>query len=90
MTVTIPSDLQAELLQRAQQEGVSVDTYLERLIRDDVAWGERAGPLLDEQDPDFADIRSKVKQGLRQAERGEGKPAKEVFSRLRAKHGPAR
>jgi len=90
MTITIPSDLQAQLVKRAREAGVPVDTYLECLIRDDVAWGERSRPVLDEQDPDFADIRTKVRQGMRQAERGEGRPAKEVFARLRTKHGLSR
>ena len=67
-----------------------MDAYLESLIREDAAWGEQSGPVLDERDPDFADIRSKVLTGLEQAERGEGRPAGKVFSDLRAKHGPSR
>jgi len=90
MTITIPSDLQVQLLERAREEGVSVDVYLERLIREDAAWGEYSGPVLDEADPDFGDISDKVAQGVKQAERGEGRPAKEVFTRLQAKHGLSR
>ena len=90
MNITIPTDLQAQLLQRASEEGISVDAYLERLIREDAAWGELSGPVLDERDPDFADIQSAVTRGLKQAERGEGRPAREVFSRLQAKHGISR
>ena len=32
-------------------------------------------------------IRAAVHEGLEQAERGEGRPATEVFAQLRAKHG---
>jgi hypothetical protein len=87
ITITIPSDLQAQLLQRASEEGISVDAYLERLIREDAAWTAHSGALLDEADPDFAEIQGKVAQGLEQAERGQGRPAQEAFTHLRAKHG---
>ena len=77
MTITIPPQLEAHVRDNAQAEGVSIDAYIEHLIRNDV----------DENDPEFAEIQAAVREGLQQAEHGEGRPAGEVFAGLRANHG---
>ncbi len=87
MTITIPTELEAEVRKKAQSEGISVAAYVERLIREDEEWTERSEEPLDDNDPDFAGIRAAVMEGLEQAEGGEGTPAEEVFAELRAKHG---
>ncbi len=87
MTITLSPDLAAQLSARARAEGVTVEAYLERLIREDEEWHERTEEPVGENDPEFADIRASVMEGLEQAERGEGRPAEEVFTELRAKYG---
>jgi hypothetical protein len=37
MSITVHPELEATLRSRAEEEGVSVDAYLERLVQDDVA-----------------------------------------------------
>ncbi len=76
MKITISAELEAQLEQKASAEGLTVEAYVERLIRED--------------DAEFDEIRAAVSEGLAQAERGEGKPAREVFAELRARHGVPR
>lgn len=87
MTITIPPQLEAHVRDKAQAEGVSVEVYIERLIREDEEWTEESDGPLDENDPEFAEIRAAVREGLQQAASGEVRPAEEVFAELRAKHG---
>ena len=87
MTIIIVPELETELRNKAQAEGLSAEEYVERLIREDGEWGERSEEPLDDHDPEFADARAAVMEGLRQAEHGEGRSAEEVFAELRAKHG---
>jgi len=90
MRITIPADLEAQARKRAQTEGLSIEEYLERLIREDLAWKEAVEAPLSDRDPEYMEIRAAVDEGLAQAERGEGKPAREVFAQLRARHGLSR
>jgi predicted transcriptional regulator len=53
------------------------------------ARGEIAEEPLQQADPEFDEIRAAVSEGLAQAARGEGKPAREVFAELRARHAIA-
>ena len=88
MTITIAPQLEARVRDKARAEGVTVETYIEQLIREDEEWtGESEEEPLHESDPEFAEIRAAVAEGLEQAERGEGRPAGEIFAELRAKHG---
>lgn len=87
MTITIASELEAQVREKARAEGLTVESYLERLIREDELWSERLGGPLEEADPDCEEIRAAVQEGLEQAERGEGRPAQEVFAELRARYG---
>jgi len=90
MTITISAELSAQLQQNATTEGLTVEAYVERLIREDAAWAEITEEPLQETDPEIDEIRTAVSEGLAQAERGEGKPAREVFAELRARHGVPR
>lgn len=87
MTIVIPPELETHVRDKAKAEGLSVEAYIEHLIREDEEWTEQSEAALDENDPEFAEIRAAVTEGLAQAERGEGRPAEDVFSELRAKHG---
>lgn len=90
MTITISSQLETHVREKAQAQGLTVEAYIEQLVRDD-EWAD-AEPLeaLDESDPEYIEIRARVAEGLEQAERGEGRPADEVFAGLRARHGISR
>lgn len=90
MKITISAELEAQIQQKANAEGLTVDAYVERLILEDSAWGETTEEPLPETDPEFDEIRAAVSDGLAQAERGEGKPAREVFAELRNRHGVPR
>jgi predicted transcriptional regulator len=90
MKITISTQLEAQLQQKAAAEGLTVETYVERLIREDAAWAETNEEPLQEIDPEFDEIRAAISEGLAQAERGEGKPAREVFAELRTRHGVPR
>ena len=90
MTITISAELEAQMKEKAKAEGITVEAYVERLIREDAAWAESMEEPLDETDTECDDIRAAVSEGLAQAERGEGKPARDVFAGLRARHGLSR
>ena len=79
-----------QLREKAKADGISIEAYLERLIREDEEWGERTERALLVNDPEFEDIRAAVQEGLDQAEREESRPAQEVLAELRAKHGLSR
>ena len=83
MTIRISSQLETHVREKALAQGLSVGAYVEQLIRDDERTGEEPLDPLDETDPEYAEIRAAVGEGLEQAERGEGRPADEVFAELR-------
>jgi predicted transcriptional regulator len=87
MTITIPSELEVAVRNKAEVEGLSIEAYVERLIREDEQFIEQSEEPLDDKDPEFVEIREAVLEGLEQAERGESRPAEEVFAELRAKYG---
>jgi hypothetical protein len=87
MTITIGPELEAQVRAKAQAEGLTIQSYVERLIREDEAWGKYVEAPLDETDPEFEEVRAAVTKGLEEAERGEGSPALGVFADLRVKHG---
>jgi hypothetical protein len=90
MTITISAELEAQMKEKAKAEGLTVEAYVERLIREDAAWVESMEEPLDETGAEDDEIRVAVSEGLAQAERGEGKPARDVFAGLRARHGLSR
>jgi hypothetical protein len=87
MTITISAELEAQMNAKAKAEGLTVEAYVERLIREDSVWVESMEEPLDETSAEYDEIRAAVSEGLAQAERGEGKPARDVFAELRARHG---
>ena len=87
MNLSISPELETQLRNKAQAEGISIEAYVERLIREDEEWDEQSEPPLDENGPESENIRVAVMEGLAEAERGQSRPAEEVFAELRAKHG---
>jgi hypothetical protein len=85
MTITLPPELESLIRDKAQAEGLNVDEYVERLIREDEDWGECREKPLESTDPEFQEIQAAVAEGLEQADRGESWPAQETFSGLREK-----
>jgi predicted transcriptional regulator len=87
MEITISSELVERARELAQAEGLTVEAYVERLIREDQEWREYAEEPLDATDPEFDEVRQAVMEGLEDIERGDSKPAAEVIAELRAKYG---
>jgi predicted transcriptional regulator len=87
MNLSISPELEVQLRYKAEAEGISIEAYVERLIREDEEWDEQSEPPLDEKHPEFENIRAAVMEGLAQAGRGQSRPAEEVFAELPAKHG---
>ena len=89
MTIIISPGLEEEVQVQARAEGVPVEAYIERLIRENlrITRVDAEAAMIDESDPEFAEIQAAVTEGLEQFERGEGRPARAVFAALRAKHG---
>lgn len=90
MTITIAPELEAKLRAKAKAEGLSVEAYVAALIDEDHSGTELSEPPLHPDDPDFEQIQLAVKEGIEQANRGEARPAEQVFSGLRAKHNLSR
>jgi hypothetical protein len=87
MAIHISPELEAKAREKAQAEGITLNTYLERLIEEDEDWAERSEEAVVETDLEFQELRDAVNEGLGQAERGDGRPAEQVFRELRTKHG---
>jgi len=87
MEITISSELVEQACELAQAEGLTVEAYVERLIREDQEWRQYSEEPLDATDPEFEEVRKAVMEGLEDIERGDSKPAAEVIAELRAKYG---
>ena len=90
MTITISPEAERRLRERAQAEGMSVEAYIEQLIREDEDWGQLSEVPVAANDLEFGAVKAAVMEGLEQAKRGESRPAEDVFRELRAKHGISR
>ena len=85
MTITISEELDLVLTQKAEQEHLSVEAYIEYLIRGDDAWTELIEDPLNEFDSEFNDVRCAVEEGLQQAASGDVMPAETYFAQLRTR-----
>ena len=86
MTITIDSEFEEQVRRKARAQGITVENYIERLIREDSGWEHLEDPI-EETDPEFEEIRAAVMEGLGEVERGDARPARDVFAELRSKHG---
>ena len=75
---------------KAGAQGLSIEAYLATLIEEDANGIDISEPDLEPSDPEFEEIQAAVLEGMRQADRAETRPAEQVFSELRAKHGVSR
>lgn len=87
MAIDISPELQSRLEQKAETEGLSVEAYVEGLIREHEDRTEETEEPLSNADPEFPSIRAAVAKGLEQAKQGKGRPAEDVFAELRATYG---
>ena len=83
MTITISPSLEGQVRAKAAAIGVPVEAYVEQLIQED-GWSEIEAATPDETGAELPAIRSAVMEGLEQVERGEARPARDVFAALRA------
>jgi hypothetical protein len=90
MTIAISPEAEERLRKRAQAEGISIEAYVEQLVREDEDWGEFSPAPVTARDPEFAKTNAAVNEGLEQARCGEGRGAQDVFNEVRAKHGISR
>jgi hypothetical protein len=92
VTVTISSpELEAAVRQQAAAAGLAVDDYVEQLITTGLEHLAQPGASLsnDRSESEFAEVQSALDESLKQIERNEDRPAREVFAELRAKYGRA-
>lgn len=93
MTVTISSpELEAAVRQQAAAAGLGVDDYVEQLITTSLEHLVQSEGSFsnDSSNSEFAEIQSALDESLKQIERSEDRPAREVFVELRAKYGRAK
>jgi hypothetical protein len=78
MAIELTPELESRVRAQAESEGLSVQGFIENLLTED---------SIAETSEDLVEIRSAVTEGLAEAESGNTKPAAQVFSEFRARHG---
>lgn len=87
ISISLPRDMVDDI-----KDAVEIGSYAtaSEVVRDAVrAWQKKRRPKgLERVTPkSAADLKRMIEEGVRSSERGETKPAKEVFDRLKAKYG---
>jgi predicted transcriptional regulator len=86
MNITLSPDLQKRIAEKVERGDVgTADALAEQALN---FYLDYEGSELDEED--FRDANAAIGEALKQAKRGEGRPAEEVFADLRARHGISR
>jgi Arc/MetJ-type ribon-helix-helix transcriptional regulator len=86
MNITLSPDLQKRIAEKVERGDVgTADALVEQALN---FYLDYEGSELDEED--FRDANAAIGEALKQAKRGEGRPAEEVFADLRARHGISR
>jgi predicted transcriptional regulator len=86
MNITLSPDLQKRIAKKVERGDVgTADALVEQALN---FYLDYEGSELDEED--FRDANAAIGEALKQAKRGEGRPAEEVFADLRARHGISR
>jgi predicted transcriptional regulator len=86
MNITLSPDLQKRMAEKVERGDVgTADALAEQALN---FYLDYEGSELDEED--FRDANAAIGEALKQAKRGEGRPAEEVFADLRARHGISR
>ena len=86
MNISLSPELQKRIAEKVERGDVgTADALVEQAVN---FYLDYEGSELDEED--FRDANAAIVEALRQAKRGEGRPAEEVFADLRARHGISR
>jgi aryl-alcohol dehydrogenase-like predicted oxidoreductase len=84
MVLNLSPEVEAKLLERSKEAGMSPEQYVERLVGLEHLYTVDEDEMSDEE---LEDLRAAVDEGLDAADRGETYPAEEVFARFRTRHG---
>jgi Arc/MetJ-type ribon-helix-helix transcriptional regulator len=86
MNFTLSSELQRRIVEKVERGDVqTADALVEEALNFYLDYEE--GEM---EEPEFRETRAAIDEALEQGERGEGRPAQEVFAGLRAKYGLSR
>ena len=86
MNIFLRPELQKRIAEKVERGDVgTADALVEQALN---FYLDYEGSELDEED--FRDANAAIGEALKQAKRGEGRPAEEVFADLRARHGISR
>ena len=86
MNITLSPELQKRIAEKVERGGVeTADALVEEALNFYLDYEEGE---TDEQE--FLDTKAAIDEALEQGERGEGRPAEQVFADLRAKYGISR
>jgi Arc/MetJ-type ribon-helix-helix transcriptional regulator len=86
MNISLSPELQKRIAEKVERGDVgTADALVEQALN---FYLDYEGSELDEED--FRDANAAIGEALKQAKRGEGRPAEEVFADLRARHGISR
>jgi len=85
MDIALSPELQKRIDRRIESgDAGSTDALVEQALKFYLDYEDG------EDDEEFLETKSAIDEALEQAERGEGRPAEEVFAQLRARHGISR
>ena len=86
MNISLSPELQKRIAEKIERGDLgTADALVEQALN---FYLDYEGSELDEED--FRDANAAIGEALKQAKRGEGRPAEEVFADLRARHGISR
>jgi len=81
MTITLSPELQKRIAEKlGSGDARSTDALVEQALKFYLDYEDT------EDDEEFLETKSAIDEALEQAERGEGRPAEDVFAHLRARH----
>ena len=85
MTITLSPELQKRIAEKLESgDAGSTDALVEQALKFYLDYEEG------EDGQEFLETKSAIDEALEQAERGERRPAEDVFAQLRARHGLSR
>jgi Arc/MetJ-type ribon-helix-helix transcriptional regulator len=83
MNITISPELQRRIAEKVERGDIgTADAFVEQALSFYLDYEEGEMDELE-----FRDTKAAIDEALEQGERGEGRPAEEVFATLRAKYG---
>jgi Arc/MetJ-type ribon-helix-helix transcriptional regulator len=86
MNITLSAELQERIAEKVERGDVgTADAFVEEALHFYLDYDE--GQMVE---AEFHDTKAAIDEALEQGERGEGRPAEEVFANLRATYGISR